>query len=138
MERTVGIKKAGFPRCRARKFDGALDSFAARTGEKRFAHFAPREAAQALRKISCQIRHMTLQHSRAAPRQFVLQICNDVRVIVPTIMHTVARKEVQNHPAIGSCQFHALAARVLRIHSQQFEQSDPLGIDVVGVILKKC
>jgi hypothetical protein len=120
----------------AGEFDRALNALASRAGEKDFAHFAARQSAKPLRQLTRQIRHMALQHRRAAAAKLIAKLLDDVGMIVARVVNAVSGEEVEDHIAFGSEELDAGTAHIARVHLKEIEQAHPLWVDVVCIVLR--
>jgi len=76
---------------------------------------------------------MALQHGGARAVQLCLERGHQARVVVTDIVDTVARDEVQDHPAVRCVKLRARASEVGDVHLQSVEKLHPLRVDVVSI-----
>ena len=133
MKGAFSVEQPGAAGVRAGKLDGGLDAFASRTREVRLLQTSARERAEPPGQFACQFRNMALQHRRTLPLQFLLDRCDDGRVVVAGVVNTIAGEKIENAPAIGREKFGSVAMCVLNVHLQNVEQSHPLRIYAVPI-----
>ncbi len=70
--------------------------------------------------------------AQAASRVFNRQVDQFSR-IVTGVVNTIARVEIKNGSPISGLELGAAAAHVIDVHSQDFEHSHPLRVDIMLV-----
>ena len=81
-----------------------------------------------------QLRHIALEHDGPAPAQLFFNCGYDMRMVMPRVMNTVSREEIQDSAPIRAEEFSALAVGKLNIHLQHVQQSDPLWVYIRRVL----
>jgi hypothetical protein len=76
---------------------------------------------------------LNAQHHRAGAVQLIFERVDNRRMVVARVVDAIARKKVDDAPAIGSEQLSSHASFIGDIHPEQAKQLDPLGIHIVGV-----
>src|SRR2546422_1707991 len=54
-------------------------------------------------------------------------------MIVANVMDAIAGEEIEHPAPVAGAQLRALTASVLHVHVEQVQQSNPLGIHVLGI-----
>jgi hypothetical protein len=72
---------------------------------------------------------MVCQHGGTAMLQRIFDGLDNRGMIVAQIVNTVAGKKVEDSTAIFGEELGSFAARIARVHPQNFQQPHPLGID---------
>lgn len=122
----------------AGKLDDGLDALTSGAAEEDLGELSAGMFAKGAGECAGFGDDVALEHGRALALELGDKFRDDVGMVVSDVVDAVSGETIEDGAAVLSVELRTAAVGVLEVHAEDVKESDPDGVDVLGVGLDVC